>query len=291
MAPKKPQPLNKKDAKKVVEDKMFGMKNKGKSAKLKKMAQQMEASLTKGPQKGKEKKEEKEEEYSTYLPAQKVPAGVDPKTVLCMYLKSGQCKKGDKCKFSHDLHVEKKGEKGEEIEREQGKTEKICKHYIDALKTQKYGTSWKCPDGPSCPNKHSPPEGYSLKQDIHGDKTISLEEYIETERQGLKGKLTPMTEELFKKWLEEQERLAKKKAEEEEKVREGNIKLGKIVPSGKDLFVYNPGLFVDDEEALECDYQTREDLEDLEDLEEEEEREGEKEGENDLAREINKVKI
>ena len=42
---------------------------------------------------------------------QKVPFGVDPKTVLCIFFKQGNCEKGRKCKFSHDLAVERKGEK------------------------------------------------------------------------------------------------------------------------------------------------------------------------------------
>lgn len=40
-----------------------------------------------------------------------MPFGVDPKTVLCQYYKQGNCEKGRKCKFSHDLAVERKGEK------------------------------------------------------------------------------------------------------------------------------------------------------------------------------------
>lgn len=42
---------------------------------------------------------------------QKVPFGVDPKTVVCTFYKQGNCEKGKKCKFSHDLSVERKGEK------------------------------------------------------------------------------------------------------------------------------------------------------------------------------------
>lgn len=37
--------------------------------------------------------------------------GTDPKSVLCAFFKQGQCTKGDKCKFSHDLSVERKVEK------------------------------------------------------------------------------------------------------------------------------------------------------------------------------------
>lgn len=40
-----------------------------------------------------------------------MPFGVDPKTVLCTFYKSGHCEKGTKCKFSHDLNVERKVEK------------------------------------------------------------------------------------------------------------------------------------------------------------------------------------
>lgn len=42
---------------------------------------------------------------------QKVPPGVDPKTVLCAFFKAGHCEKGTKCKFSHDLNVGRKVDK------------------------------------------------------------------------------------------------------------------------------------------------------------------------------------
>ena len=35
----------------------------------------------------------------------------DPKSVLCVFFKQGQCMKGDRCKFSHDLSLERKTEK------------------------------------------------------------------------------------------------------------------------------------------------------------------------------------
>lgn len=37
--------------------------------------------------------------------------GADPKSVICAFFKQGQCTKGNKCKFSHDLATERKGEK------------------------------------------------------------------------------------------------------------------------------------------------------------------------------------
>lgn len=38
-------------------------------------------------------------------------SGADPKSVVCAFYKQGQCTKGNKCKFSHDLAMERKGEK------------------------------------------------------------------------------------------------------------------------------------------------------------------------------------
>lgn len=37
--------------------------------------------------------------------------GTDPKSVICAFFKQGQCTKGDRCKFSHDLTIERKAEK------------------------------------------------------------------------------------------------------------------------------------------------------------------------------------
>ncbi len=43
--------------------------------------------------------------------SQKLSAGADPKSVLCAFYKQGMCTKGDKCKFSHDMELERKAEK------------------------------------------------------------------------------------------------------------------------------------------------------------------------------------
>lgn len=42
---------------------------------------------------------------------QKIEKGADPKSIICAFFKQGQCTKGDKCKFSHDLTIERKAEK------------------------------------------------------------------------------------------------------------------------------------------------------------------------------------
>jgi hypothetical protein len=63
-------------------------------------------------QKAEEEKRAKEEAALLRpVQTQKVPFGVDPKTVLCVFFKAGQCEKGTKCKFSHDPDVGRKVEK------------------------------------------------------------------------------------------------------------------------------------------------------------------------------------
>lgn len=60
-----------------------------------------------------EEEKRRKEEAAMFKPVQtqKVPFGVDPKTVLCAFYKAGNCEKGNKCKFSHDLNVGRKVEK------------------------------------------------------------------------------------------------------------------------------------------------------------------------------------
>jgi hypothetical protein len=60
-----------------------------------------------------EEEKRRKEEAAMFKPVQtqKIPFGVDPKTVLCAFYKAGNCEKGNKCKFSHDLNVGRKVEK------------------------------------------------------------------------------------------------------------------------------------------------------------------------------------
>ncbi|KAK0074658.1 hypothetical protein PV326_012254, partial [Microctonus aethiopoides] len=129
MPPKKaPAPSKKTEAKKtqkVIEDKTFGLKNK-KGAKQQKFIQQVEKQVKPGAnaKKGsddpnikkleKEKKLKEQKELALLfkpVQSQKVEKGIDPKSVVCAFFKQGQCAKGDKCKFSHDLTIERKAEK------------------------------------------------------------------------------------------------------------------------------------------------------------------------------------
>lgn len=263
-----------------VEDRSFGMKNK-KGGAAQKQIKQIAASQASSKSPDEKRKEaekvarEKEkaaaeearrEAADLFKPVQnqKVPFGVDPKTVLCQFFKKGACEKGRKCKFSHDLDVGRRGEKkslytdmregdeDEEGEGEDGKkkddmadwdeeklrqvvmskhgnpkttTDKVCKFFIDAVENAKYGWFWTCPNGgDKCMYKHSLPPGFVLKtkeqraaekalMDKSPLATLTLEDFLESERHKLSGTLTPVTPESFARW--KKERLDKKAAEAE----------------------------------------------------------------------------
>lgn len=108
---------------KIIEDKTFGLKNK-KGSKQQKFIVQVEKQVKSGgvhnllgPNVKKEEKEKKLKEQKELaaifrpVQTQKIDPGTDPKSVVCAFFKQGQCTKGDRCKFSHDLSVERKQEK------------------------------------------------------------------------------------------------------------------------------------------------------------------------------------
>ena len=194
---------------KTVEDRTFGMKNK-KGGAAQKQIQQLQSQMKAGgnaeqkrkeaekAQREREKKAAEDAKRETEMllnrPAQvqKVPFGVDPKTVVCIFYKKGNCEKGKKCKFSHDLEMDRKTEKKnvyedtrqEEEEKRKAETsadwdedklrsvvlskkgnqrtttDKVCKYFIQAIEDRKYGWFWICPNGgDKCMYKHALPPG------------------------------------------------------------------------------------------------------------------------------------
>ncbi|KAI0052313.1 hypothetical protein FA95DRAFT_1483671 [Auriscalpium vulgare] len=300
MPPKKQQPQASSSKAKI--DKTFGLKNK-KSAKVQKQIAQIQsqsAQAGKSPealakQKEKELREKvqadeakrKKEEAELFKPVQvqKVPFGVDPKTVLCAFFKAGHCDKGTKCKFSHDLNVGRKVEKKNLYEDARSKetdtmdtwdeeklrsvvlsksgnprtqTDIVCKFFIEAIELQKYlfGWFWDCPNGEACQYRHALPPGFVLKsqrkaaEDAEKANAITIEEFLETERHKLGPNLTPVTPESFAKW--KQTRMSKKDAEAEalRKTKDQQAAAGKSSGmSGRDLFQYNPEWFEDSDDG------------------------------------------
>lgn len=254
MPPKKqgPEKAKVKAKAKAAEDKGFGMKNKNKSKKVQQQITQMKHGVDGGLAKKKEaemkrKAEEKKAAEQAKKEAaalfgiqqQKVPFGVDPKSILCEFFKQGVCTKGTKCKFSHDPNVGRKDAKKDlytdaRAEKEadtmdnwdeeklrkvilskhgnpKTTTEKVCKYFIDAVENDKYGWFWTCPNGGNeCMYKHSLPPGFVLKTKEQkrierlakeSEPQITLEEFIELERTKLdRSKFTPITLQTFGEW-------------------------------------------------------------------------------------------
>merc|ERR1719431_2504875 len=182
------------------------------------------------------------------VPTQKIESGVDPKTVFCRFFKQNLCKKGDRCKFSHDPNVEKKAVKRNIYEEEEDMdewtdeklaevvskkhagntdTDIICKNFLEALENNKYGWFWECPNGgKNCKYRHALPPGYVLKKDKKRmekeAQEITIEELIEKERANLDtSKLTKVTLETFVAWkrkkLKEKALAEKKEKSKKEK--------------------------------------------------------------------------
>ncbi|XP_043589148.1 zinc finger CCCH domain-containing protein 15 homolog [Bombus pyrosoma] len=298
MPPKKaPAPSKKAEQKKkekVIEDKTFGIKNK-KGAKQQKFIQQVEKQVKSGGVNSrkledpnikkleKEKKLKEQKELALIfkpVQTQKIDKGTDPKSVVCAFFKQGQCTKGDKCKFSHDLSIERKAEKRslycdmrdddketdtmdkwdedklkEVVEKKHGSgnrptTDIICKHFLEAVEKSKYGWFWECPSGQKCIYRHALPPGFVLKKDKKKEDKkdeISLEDLIETERANLGPNQTKITLETFLAWKKRKLKEKKEQALKDEEKRRNDYKAGRQVGiSGREMFYFNPELAAGD---------------------------------------------
>jgi len=288
--------------KKIKVDKMFGMKNKGgkkaralaKSQGGTRAAEEAKAMQRK---KLKEKKAREQAEIDALFKSatqvvnkqKAIKAGIDPKTIICEFFKKGMCKKGKKCKFSHDFSKTREKEKinvyedtrqqtmenwdqktledavnKAQAKRKQPPTDIICKYFLEAIENKKYGYFWVCPNGGNkCKYKHALPPGFVLKKKKTAEEIAlekanepGLDEIIATEIAALKKRddLTPVTLESFNKWDEKRK---KRKAEEEKKAvtqkakKQKSAKTKGICLNGRELFVFDDSLFIDDDGAAD----------------------------------------
>lgn len=307
MPPKKPaqatgsKKTQEKKKEKIIEDKTFGLKNK-KGAKQQKFIKAVTQQVKSGPnsrpgdaEKGKKKDDKKKELselnelFKPVVAAQKVSKGVDPKSVLCAFFKQGQCTKGDKCKFSHDLSLERKCEKRSvyvdgrddelekdtmdnwdekkleevvnkkhgEAEMKKAKTQIVCKFFLDAIENNKYGWFWVCPGGSdNCMYRHALPVGFVLKKDKKkeemNEEMISLEELIETERAALGADVTRITLETFLAWKKRKRQEKQARAEQDMERKKADFKAGRAFGvSGREVFEFRPELVDDDDEEAD----------------------------------------
>ena len=189
-----------------------------------------------------------------------VPEGVDPKTILCEYFRYSCCAKtAEKCKFAHDLNIGQKIREGnagsakrnlyDNDEADEGDTmelwdqdklesviakkhssEKtqsnatkiICKHFLDAVETRKYGWFWACPGGDDCKYKHKLPKDYVFKSDLVAmmraaalNKKSDQDELREELEKLKDGPKTPVTLDVFLEWKTKKVERKKAKADQE----------------------------------------------------------------------------
>ncbi|MBA0660825.1 hypothetical protein Goklo_012781, partial [Gossypium klotzschianum] len=208
---------------------------------------------------------------------------VDPKSILCEFFKVGKCAKGFKCKFSHDLNVQRKGEKidiySDKIDQEtmedcdQETLEKVVESKAKEYQQNKptdivsffsvalveipimvdgqskaivrfVNISWKLWKRNNMVGFGSAQMLVKVLLEEESEKT-PIEEEIENQRAKLKTS-TPMTPELFMEWkkkkiAERDESLAAQRAE-----RAKNERM-----SGRELFMSDASVFVDDAKAYE----------------------------------------
>ncbi|XP_022111984.1 zinc finger CCCH domain-containing protein 15-like [Acanthaster planci] len=312
MPPKKQQQPSKKTVEKkkdkIIEDKTFGLKNK-KGAKTQNYIKTVTNQVKYGNQKAKakeqqeqldrksKKKQEQEEINMLFKPVtaqQKVAKGVDPKSVVCAFFKQGTCTKGDKCKFSHDLAVERKSakrnlyedtreddlandtmdnwdeeklktvvdKKHQEENSKKPKTDKVCKYFLQAIEDCKYGWFWVCPNGgDKCMYRHALPPGFVLKShkkkqdEEQPEQQITIEELIEEERSKLGAQQTKITLETFLEW--KKKKIAEKKALLESQLNKKTNLIWGFQITGRELFAFNPDLVGDDDDEAADDTQYR----------------------------------
>lgn len=153
------------------------------------------------------------------------------KEILCEFFKQGKCTKGFRCKFSHDLLIERKVEQKKKAAAKEAalkktmddmtqmeledtirrkmrardnQTDIVCNYFLDALERRIYGMRWKCPNGVECKYRHALPKGWKLKSNEKKESIVreSLEETLENMRKEFlhRTDLTPVTAETFAAW-------------------------------------------------------------------------------------------
>ncbi|AFZ79630.1 hypothetical protein BEWA_024790 [Theileria equi strain WA] len=276
-----------KQKQKIVEDKTFGLKNK-KSKSVQKYIKSVQQQITGQPPKDSDKfltQQKKENEEKNKLLQQKALIASLFKTTETVKQASLDAQKVYEPKQSRmdqkiDIYCDQRIQRAKEddnmaswdlgtlegviMEKNTNActTDIICKYFLEAVETKKYGWFWVCPNGgDECKYRHCLPPGFILKSDVPKEveeDEETLEEKIERQRRELPPGGEMVTEESFKRWREEKEKGRLDTLKDKVK-KEGTEQL-----TGKDLFTFNPNLFMDDEGAADdFDYDEDIDLDDI----------------------------
>lgn len=136
-------------------------------------------------------------------------------------------------------------------------TDKICKNFLEAVEKKTYGWLWMCPNGHNCAFSHCLPKGYVFKSQRKQVKKVktndTLIQDIDDQRDKLcTKKLTPVTKELFFKWLAKRKIQKEKERQKriDQDLKDLGIKISKK-PTGRELFEKTDEVFEDAEGAME----------------------------------------
>ncbi|KAI4291646.1 hypothetical protein PAPHI01_0920 [Pancytospora philotis] len=237
-----PKPKSLKDQKKELESKLFGEKNNAKKKEIQGMIKKIDMAMKAET----DARLALEKSKKQQLVKQLIPVGVDPKTVQCVNFLNGNCDKGDDCQFGHDIKKAARSDAAAEPEAKRPKA--VCRFLIDAINNGEHTANWVCPF-PNCTDIHK-----LIELGENTDVEVSLEEYIELQRQTLdETNLIPVTEESFRTWR------AQKDKEEELHLKRVSALNANV--RGVDLFKLRPELFVDEDAeaagADDVDYKKR----------------------------------
>ncbi|UKJ90626.2 hypothetical protein MACJ_001560 [Theileria orientalis] len=276
-----------KQKQKIVEDKTFGLKNK-KSKSVQKYIKSVQQQVTGQPPKDSDKyiaQQNKEKEEKNRILQQKALIASLFKTTETVKQASMDSQKLYEPKQSRmdqkiDIYMDQRIQRSKEDENMSNwdistlegvvqqkntnacTTDIICKYFLQAVESKKYGWFWVCPNGgDDCKYRHCLPPGFVLSSDVPQeveDDEETLEEKIERQRRELPPGGEMVTFETFTRWREEREK-GRLDALKEKVSRDSTTQL-----TGKDLFTFNPNLFMDDEGAADdFDYDEDIDLEEL----------------------------
>ena len=271
--PKKSQAQKKlKEIKKTVEDKTFGMKNKKKSKKVQNFIKQaagkerggfekMQQELHEEKKKKKKRNEEKKMLLGVFTQTApkkekkaqgaKIDIYTDQRDAMFGNTNSDTIDNWDQQKLDEAVNYNAKKYQAT------NQTSKICKFFLEAIEKKKYGWFWVCPNGYNCIYRHCLPPDYVFKNDKQPEteekKDDNIAQQIDAERDKLDGKkLTPVTKELFFKWLKKrQQRLAKDRKDRiQEDLKEKGYNIKKKLVTGRELFEKDKTLFTDADDAV-----------------------------------------
>ncbi|SJK86399.1 Zinc finger CCCH domain-containing protein 11 [Babesia microti strain RI] len=237
---------------KILEDKTFGLKNKNKSKAVQKHIKGLQQQITGKPapdsakwqsQLHKEKEEKKKQEQHKALIQSLFRDTKDIKNLSKNAAKQTYDPKKSRMDQKIDYYIDQRLQKQSDSSMSTElsfETDIVCKHFTEAIKSNKYGWFWVCPNGgDDCKYRHSLPKDYVFpdEQEVVEEVNETLEDKIDRERHELVTNGELLTLDVFLRWKE-----GKSSGKDDSATK---------LTTGKDLYILDPSLFMDDDKAVD----------------------------------------